>query len=88
MLSGFFIQIHSYPRWQDELIIQTWPTGVERFFALRDFNIFNRQKEVVGAATSAWLIIDLKLRRPLPAVKLFNNQDIHLDHRSCKALPD
>jgi acyl-ACP thioesterase len=88
MLSRFFIQIHSYPRWRDELIIQTWPSGVERFFALRDFTIFNRQKKVVGAATSAWVIIDLKLRRPLPAAKLFNNQDILLEHRSSKALPD
>ncbi|MQY77147.1 MAG: hypothetical protein GH155_05890, partial [Spirochaeta sp.] len=87
MLSRFFMQIHSYPRWGDEIIIQTWPSGVERFFALRDFIIFNSRKEVVGAATSAWLTIDLKLRRPLPAVKLFNNQDMILDYRSSKALP-
>ena len=87
MLSRFFIQIHSCPRWRDELIIQTWPSGIERFFALRDFIIFNSRREVVGVATSAWLIIDLKLHRPLPAVKLFNNQDILLNYRSSKALP-
>jgi len=87
MLSRFFIEIHSYPHWRDELIIQTWPSGIERFFALRDFIIFNSRKEVVGVATSAWLAIDLKLRRPLPAVRLFNNQDRILDYRSGKALP-
>ena len=87
MLSRLFIQIHSYPLWRDKLIIQTWPSGTERFFALRDFTIFNSRKEVVGVGTSAWLIIDLKLRRPLPAAKLFNNQDILLDYRSGKYLP-
>ena len=87
MLSRFFIQIHSYPRWRDELIIQTWPSGIERFFALRDFIIFNSRKEVLGVATSAWLTIDLKLRRPLPAVKIFNSHDMILNYRSGKALP-
>jgi len=50
MLSRFFLQIHSYPCWRDELIIQTWPSGAERFFALRDFIIFNSRKEIIGVA--------------------------------------
>jgi medium-chain acyl-[acyl-carrier-protein] hydrolase len=63
MLSRFFLQIDTYPRYGDEITVHTWPCGVDRFFALRDFLITDGSQAVIARATSGWLLIDLAARR-------------------------
>ncbi|MBN1696257.1 MAG: hypothetical protein JW881_01975 [Spirochaetales bacterium] len=70
MLARFHVQITRYPHAGEELTIQTWPSGVKKLFALRNFLFLSEQKEVVGRAYSAWLAIDLVSRRPVPSLPL------------------
>ena len=63
VLSRMAIHIDQYPLWGEPLQIITWPKGLDRLFALRDFQIY-RGDELLGVATSCWLIIDLDSRRP------------------------
>ncbi len=58
------IDILRYPVWREELMVETWPSGIDRLFANRDFRIMNGQGEEIGKATSTWLIIDRRSRRP------------------------
>jgi len=58
------IDILRYPAWREEIIVETWPSGIDRLFANRDFRIADGQGRVIGNATSAWLIIDRRSRRP------------------------
>ncbi len=65
MLSRFLIRVTRYPEPGEPLIATTWPSGVARLFALREFRLTTRDGEPVGVATSAWLLFDLAARRPV-----------------------
>jgi acyl-ACP thioesterase len=62
-------------RWGETLEIETWPSGVDRLAALRDFRLFRGGVEI-GRALTTWFAIDLATRRPvrpekiLPATRL------------------
>jgi len=57
-------KIDPYPRWRDTIHVNTWPSGIERVFALRDFDI-RQNDETIGSCVSAWIIIDTDTRRPV-----------------------
>ena len=65
LLSRLKIQISSFPGWNDQVQVSTWPSGVQQLFALRDFELKDVSGRSVAAALSAWLIIDLQKRRPV-----------------------
>jgi acyl-ACP thioesterase len=63
-LSRVQIQIHRIPKWTEQFNLTTWPSGTEGLFALRDYQMYNSEGEVLIGATSSWLIVDIKTRRP------------------------
>ena len=65
MLHRLHIQVFKMPHKEEEVVVETWPSGVERLFALRDYRMMRRDGEVLVNATSEWMLIDLKRRRPL-----------------------
>ncbi len=65
VLSRLHLSIDAWPRWGDTLQVQTWPSGVDRLFALRDFRLLDGGGTPVGAAVSAWLVIRTATRRPV-----------------------
>jgi len=48
----------------DTLEVETWPSGIDRWAALRDFRLFKNQREV-GRALSSWFVLDLVNRHPV-----------------------
>ena len=64
VLSRLSIQMEEYPRWGDRIKIKTWLAGIGRLFALRHFSITDSRGNLIGMAKSAWLVLDLKSRRP------------------------
>lgn len=67
MLSRFSVTLDREPHWNDMLKITTWPVGVDRLAALRDFEFAGSDGVVLGTARSSWLVIDLEKRRPVRA---------------------
>lgn len=69
MLHRLHIQVRRMPTQGEEVRVDTWPSGVDRLFALRDFQICGNGGEELVAASSAWMVIDVARRRPvrLPA---------------------
>jgi acyl-ACP thioesterase len=65
LLARLKIKISSFPGWNDQIRVSTWPSGVQQLFALRDFEIKDVNGRSMAAALSAWLIIDLQKRRPV-----------------------
>ncbi len=63
VLSRFHVQVSHYPFWNEPVLVETWPSRKERLFALRDFEVFDRQKQLIARATSSWMMIDFKERR-------------------------
>ncbi len=68
VLSRVIIQVERYPDWNETIQLKTYPKGIKGLFALRDFEITDEQKNIIAKATTAWLIIDSKTRRPVRAI--------------------
>ncbi|GAB6059601.1 acyl-[acyl-carrier-protein] thioesterase [Desulfonatronum parangueonense] len=65
VLSRCWMQVRHYPAWGRELVVRTWPQGVERLFALRHFRFLAEDGQEFGSGISAWLILDQKKHRPM-----------------------
>jgi acyl-ACP thioesterase len=65
VLSRAKIEIISLPSLGDEIRIETWPRGLDKIFALRDFLIYDRNNSLIARATTSWLMIDGKTKRPV-----------------------
>ena len=50
-------------RMGDSLVVETWPSGLDRLAALRDFRLWRDGVEV-GRALTTWFVMDLATRRP------------------------
>lgn len=48
----------------EEIEVQTWPSGLMRSAAIRDFRIKKKGREV-GRATSLWFVLDMQSRLPV-----------------------
>lgn len=85
LLSRLKIEIASYPGIDDSIQIATWPSGAQRLFALRDFELRDGSGQILAAAVSAWLVIDIQKRRPV-RISPFLERLKPLEHH--RALPD
>jgi medium-chain acyl-[acyl-carrier-protein] hydrolase len=64
VLSRLELHITKPLYWNETVVVETWPKSIEKLFYTRDFIITNHQGIEVARATSAWLAIDQKSRRP------------------------
>jgi len=71
VLSRILIQMERYPIWNEKIVIKTWPRKLKRLFAVRDFIIYDLDNNIIGKATSYWLMLDIKKNRPVRIGKKF-----------------
>ncbi len=64
VLSRFYIEIEKYPKWTEKVSVETWPKGFDRLLALRDFELKNSIGEIYARATSGWIVLNSKSKRP------------------------
>ena len=64
ILSRMKVQIRSLPCWGDTVHLATWPKGIDRLYALRDFCVTGGKGQTLVNATTAWLLIDTDKGRP------------------------
>ena len=65
VLSRMKIRMDRYPEWDERIVIKTWPSGIDKLHALRNFCVSDEAGEEIGKATTYWLIIDIGSRRPI-----------------------
>lgn len=65
MLHRLHIEIHKMPHHDEEVVLETWPSGIDRLFALRDYRMLRENGEEIVRATSEWMTVDLNRRRPI-----------------------
>lgn len=65
MLHRLHILLNKMPMKEERVTIETWPSGTDRLFALRDYRMIREDGEELVQATSEWMYIDMKRRRPL-----------------------
>lgn len=65
VLSRFHLRLSELPAWREEIAVETWPSGVHRVFALREFRASGEDGRLLAEATSAWLLVAVPSKRPL-----------------------
>jgi acyl-ACP thioesterase len=65
VLSRIHLVIDRYLRREETVTVRTWPSSREGRFSCREFELFDRQGEIVARATSSWAVLDVVSRRPI-----------------------
>lgn len=58
ILLSWKIKIIKRPKFNDIITVKTWSRMIEKFYAFRDFCIYNSNGELICIATSKWIFID------------------------------
>ncbi|MDD8020782.1 MAG: thioesterase [Acidobacteriota bacterium] len=74
VISRYHLLISRYPEMGEKITVKTWASGKHSFYALREFEISDHCQNRILAATSSWMIIDLKDRRPVKINDLFSDE--------------
>ncbi len=64
LLSRYHVRIDRYPSVDEELLVETWRSLVDGIHAFREFIVTAEDGSRVGCATSSWVLLNLKTRRP------------------------
>jgi len=80
------IEILRAPRLGEELEVETWPSGIERLAALRDFRVRGANGAEVARAASQWYVLDLATRRPRPPLEVLDRARFRLETEHAIAL--
>ncbi|MGL4738884.1 MAG: acyl-[acyl-carrier-protein] thioesterase [Cellulosilyticaceae bacterium] len=57
--------LETYPKWQEEIRIETYPCGADRLFAVRRFDIYNAADEQIGHIIGYYIVLDGEAHRPV-----------------------
>ncbi|GAB3541679.1 thioesterase [Pontibacter brevis] len=63
ILQRLRVEMFRYPKHSEKITVQTWASGRERIFMHRDFRIYSADQELLGQATSVWLVMDMAKRQ-------------------------
>lgn len=58
ILLSWKIKVIKRPKFNDVLNVKTWSRCIDRFYAFRDFRVYNQNEELVCIATSKWIFIN------------------------------
>lgn len=70
VLQRFRVEMFRYPMHRENITVETWASGREKVFLHRDFRIYDADKQLLGQATSVWLVMDV-VKRQLTTVPDF-----------------
>ncbi|MDR0320686.1 MAG: acyl-ACP thioesterase [Treponema sp.] len=73
ILSRMSVLVNRRPSYCETITVSSWPRGWEKLFALRNFEIKDKNDVSAVSARSAWLIVDMEKRRPLRPQSVMEN---------------
>ena len=65
MLLDWKIKVIKRPKYNDEIKAETWSRKIERLYAYRDFQIKDKEGNIIVIGTSRWIFVDIDRRRPV-----------------------
>ncbi|MCL2211226.1 MAG: thioesterase [Treponema sp.] len=73
ILSRITVFMKKRPKYGETVTIRSWPQGWEKLFAIRNYEIKDKDNVPVVSARSAWIIVDIEKRRPLRPQAIMDN---------------
>ncbi len=63
--TNYVLDIDRLPKMHENIRIETWPAEEKRIGAVRDFEVFGENGKSIIRASSMWVLIDFKKKRPI-----------------------
>lgn len=57
------LDVIQWPKHNDQVFVDTWASGLDRFLTYRDFKIYNEEKELIATAKTNWIVLDITTRK-------------------------
>lgn len=68
----YHLKFDSLPKAWEKIKIKTWPRKNGGIQCLRDFEIYSEDCSKIGAASSAWVLVDIDTKRPVNPFKVLD----------------
>lgn len=81
MLNRWKVKIDKYPKGGESIRIESWISGFEKFYANREFIIYNEANLEIAKATAVWIFLDMNRMRPIRITDKYYNLNNILDHK-------
>ena len=65
MLLDWKMKVIKRPKYNDDIKVETWSRKAERLYAYRDFQIRDKEGNIIVIGTSRWIFVDTDKRRPV-----------------------
>jgi len=88
VLSRLHVKMMKYPGMHDTIFFETWPKGISRLFALRDFRFSTEEDDTICLATTAWLIVDATTGRPVKITDFDELYNLSTGKHSIEEVPE
>jgi medium-chain acyl-[acyl-carrier-protein] hydrolase len=61
----YHVKILRYPSWGEAIRINTWCSAQKQQYVVREFEITDEETNFLVLATSTWMLIDLRIKKPV-----------------------
>ena len=71
LLLNWKVQMFSHPHCEEELTVITWPRVFDRLYSFRDFEVYDKDNNLVAIASSKWFPMDTitkKIKKITPEI--------------------
>ena len=65
MILDWKMKVIKRPKYMDDIKAETWSRKVVRLYAYRDFQLKDKDGNIIAIATSRWIFVDTDRRRPV-----------------------
>jgi acyl-ACP thioesterase len=72
MLNRWRARFYKLPKVKEKVIIDTWTSGFDKFYAYREFAVYDINNEPICNATTLWIFLDVEKKKPIRVPKEFN----------------
>ena len=77
ILSRWKLKIYNYPKAQEKIKISTWTSNFNKFYANREFSVYDENNNLLVKASTLWVFMDTNRKRPIRIpLDLYNNYKI------------
>lgn len=87
ILSRMSVLVDRRPNYYETVTVRSWPRGAEKLFALRNYEIRDKDNIAVVSASSGWIIVDIEKRRPIRPQSIMEsmplNKDVEISPEVC-----
>lgn len=82
------VEIHRLPGHQEQVKVETWPAGMDKYFTKRDFKVWDAQGELLVEATSNWLVMDIDSRKLIAIPEYIHEAGFVVDRNNVAPITD